>query len=222
MVAFGPGEKSNSDIAPVAVLLMRHARHVGILHVRSDLNPVFLHLAGHNALKSEPMPDNFDFLVELNVPIERAVNVAAFCRLIWARNRQGQVPYGMTTFEGYFRADATAVGDPGHVGLTCATFILAAFKAFGVHLINAETWPKRESDGPWRLNIIYLLEEGAITGGVPSKEHLEAVRNSNMDFRIKPVEVAAAAGIAQPPADFSAIREQVEILLSRFKIPEPF
>ncbi|WP_289242038.1 hypothetical protein [Delftia sp.] len=50
----------------------------------------------------------------------------------------------------YFDGDMKYVDNGLGSGLTCATFVLAVMKAFGLQLVRAESWPRdREQDRRW-------------------------------------------------------------------------
>lgn len=123
---------------------------------------------------------------------ERLLSIAGLCRRIWrSYQRSRQFPYGIRFAGSSFDARGKLVLGPGARGLTCATFILAVFKAIGVKLVDEEDWPVREQ------------QDRAFLGTIASfatPEHL-AVLRAEVDsgcVRITPDEVVGACACSLP------------------------
>jgi hypothetical protein len=193
-------------------------RHIGLLYSDNGLNRVsFLHLAWHFDLRCEA-PRTEYFWVDPAIPTPRLVQLAAVCRLVWRANGKGRIPYGFgppadcldsTTGEYLF--------GPAGSGLTCATFVLAAFRRAGLPLLRYETWPiGRAGDSEWQTRIVAALAStpGTIT------EHADAVRRDvGTTVRFRPEEVAGAATVATIPVDFAVAEAHAAQLLLRLREP---
>ena len=174
-------------------------RHIGILHRTQGSAPEFLHLAWHCRLHNDALlPDYMTLWVRPAASTERLRSVAALCRRIWKKHSIGGIPYA---FSKPTRSIDATTGEhlqgPSQFGLTCASFVLAVFQATGLQLAEYETWPTdRPGDREWQQQIIEKL------AGRATPEHIEHLRNELGAVRFRPEEVAAAATLAPPPANF--------------------
>ena len=124
-------------------------------------------------------------------------------------------------------------GRPGD-GLTCATFVMAIFREFGIELLDTSNWPVRGTDLLWLSKTISFLEtwgekERAEGRGDPDlPDHISALRNSATALRFRPQEVAGAAWSEMHPIDFqtaeilgTGIIGQVPSYVSKHAAPCP-
>lgn len=186
-------------------------RHTGILyrdHRTSQM--VFLHLAFHRKLIAAP-PNPTYFWIDPKFSARRLRHLAAKCRQIWDENGC-HIPFGFSTPNECFDSETLRflIG-PSKIGLTCATFVLAAFEVTGLKLLQWETWKDRKDDVEWQRHVVEELknEEAAA-----SAEHIRAVESSIGAIRVRPEEVAAAGTIAPPAPNFDETVKRAEGVLA--------
>jgi len=193
-------------------------RHIGLLYSDSALNRVsFLHLAWHFDLRCEAARPEY-FWVDPAIPTPRLAQLAAICRLVWRANGKGRIPYGFGPPADCLDATTGAyLFGPAGSGLTCATFVLAAFHRAGLPLLRYETWPiGRAGDSEWQTRIVEAL---AATPGTTT-EHVEAVRRDvGSTVRFRPEEVTVAATVVTMPVDFTVADAHAAQLLLRLRQP---
>lgn len=182
-------------------------RHIGLLH-RHQGQIRNLHLAWHGDLRDQPCDDNACVWVEPKLHLSRARQVAARCRQI-ARANGRYVPYGFSLPTARFDpATGRFIFGPTSTGLTCATFVLAVFDFACVPLAVYGSWQARPDDAAWQQGILELLR----THGAPP-EHIAAVSAELGCVRFRPEEVAGAAALWPPAAEFSAAFEASQVVL---------
>jgi hypothetical protein len=92
-------------------------------------------------------------------------------------------------------------------GMTCASFILAILKCYGLSLLVEHEWPM-DANPEWQEWIVTELSQN----GAPP-EHVEAVRNDVGCRRFTPQEVVAASTAKAWPVPFQqAAQLAVELL----------
>jgi hypothetical protein len=135
-----------------AVVICRtehHNLHVGLLHRSRDGSEAVLHLGWLNDLDlSWPWSRLW---VCPDAEPEKLRSAAGHCRRIWSAFQKNQTfPYALGDFTSSFDTRGALVLAPGAKGLTCATFVMAVFRAAGVELVVEEGWPIRiEQDNAW-------------------------------------------------------------------------
>lgn len=179
--------------------------HAGVMYRNGDEAAV-LHLGWQDYLSQDwtwtrlwAAPD---------VEPERLVSVAGLCRRIWRTYEQNRTfPYAIRFAGTSFSTDGQLVLGEGARGLTCATFILAVFKAMGIELVDEMDWPIREEADQVFLNTI---------SSFATAEHL-ALLQAEIDEgcnRIHPDEVLGACA-GPPPAKFASAREVADHIVER-------
>ena len=104
---------------------------------------------------------------------------------------RGEIPYSILrqgkSFDETGKYVTAGIGE----GLTCATYVLAAFEALEISLVDLASWPVgRPEDQPWFLEILQLLAQ-AVPAAAP--EHIAAQEAALPNVvRYRPEEVAAA------------------------------
>ena len=190
-------------------------RHICIGHRDGASRVQFLHLAWHFRLRNEATrPDYLKVWTAPGVPAKRQRILAAFCRRVWRKNEKNGIPYAFSNPEGTLDP---ATGDfligPTRFGLTCASFVLAAFHAAGLQLAKYESWPAdRKGDREWQQSIIAQLENGQA-----EVEHMNHLRTEIGAVRFRPEEVAAATAIAPPPASFEHVESLGQRMVERIR-----
>lgn len=211
MRAFLKDSKPIGSIPPVALLVQRDGRHVGILH-KGDLGDVYyVHLQSHFKLTNDPVPEKYNFWTELEIPTERALSLAAYVRMVVRKNAAGQVPYGFTLPAKFFDEFGDITLNPKNIGLTCATFVLAVMHAAGLQLVEYKSWPHRKEDIEFQQDVIDGMKSGVY--GTVAAEHIDRVKASKGALRFKPLEVAAASVCDVYPVTFVQMDEMRPKLL---------
>ncbi|WP_163869207.1 hypothetical protein [Myxococcus eversor] len=139
--------------------------------------------------------------VALNLPEEVAEVISQFCSVFEEKHRAApsrHIGSGLRYTDGTFKSDPLGFLTNDGCGLTCATFVMALLKTYGLELLRQEEWPQRLEDQSFHERIVQELEEkGAET------EHVEAVRKEIGCARYRPEEVAAAALLGEFPVGFN-------------------
>jgi hypothetical protein len=121
-----------------------------------------------------------------------------------------KIPYGFLYNGHAFNSNGGFLGFRSKgLGLTCATFVIAAFESAGFQIVKANTWKHRRSDLNWQQNLLRLMAECGV-----DPDHLREVRKTIGAFRFRPEEVAAAATDSQPPMDYSTAKKQGRVIFN--------
>ena len=184
--------------------------HAGVLYRDGDKAAV-LHLGWQDYLSRDwewtrmwAAPD---------VEPERLVSVAGLCRRIWRTYERSRTsPYAIRFAGTSFSADGQLVLGEGARGLTCATFLLAVFKAVGIELVDEADWPVREEADRAFLDTI---------SNFATAEHLALLRAEVAEgcARIHPDEVLGACACPLP-ARFAPAREAADRIVERLVIAD--
>jgi hypothetical protein len=186
--------------------------HAGVLYLDASDEVNFLHLAWHRELRSDTPSPNLCW-IELALPRDRALSVAARCRQVWRRHGTSGLPYAFKYVQTVFTGTGDLALGAGEYGLTCATFVMAIFASVGSPLLIPTQWPLREQDRLWHAKIIDALTRRA------SREHLDAVRTEVGSARFQPTEVAACSsypGLVDAPAPFAYAEVAAPLLEKRY------
>lgn len=206
-------ERSLDNVGFVAISIFLNdvnqpeQQHIGIVYKAVDGGRNrFLHLAWHHSLKNEvadeAIPRIHCVWVDIDIPERRARQVAGQCRKVWKSNGRF-VPYAFSPPNDCFDAETGQflLGST-HLGLTCATFVLAVFAAQGIHLADFDSWPPRDDDIHWQRKMISELEGT----GAPTS-HIDAIQKEVGAIRLRPAEVAGSAALYPPKVHFSKAEE---------------
>ena len=192
-------DRKCSEIEIAAVVIKKTPRdgqqHVGIAFRESERECALLHLPWHHRPVRGELDTTF-YWVQHSIDPLRLFSILAFCDLVHQSN-PGGIPYGFDAPNDCFDAQTGQwlLGPSGR-GLTCATFVLAIYRAVGILLLNFELWPERPDDINWQQGIIEDLQRSADTA------HIEAVKGQIGAVRVRPEEVAGASAAALHPASF--------------------
>jgi hypothetical protein len=212
-----PGATAGADLLAIAVRAVDgEQRHVGVVHRREGDAPKLLHLAWHHDLRDEVFGnDYFSATPDLPEAIQRFL--AGLCRRVAARYRDSGLPYGLRyDGRGFEVATGEVALDGAGGGLTCATFVLALFASYGVHLLDVKNWSSRSEDREWQEKILRAL---ARTNAL--RAHIEAVRNDLGCARFRPEEVVAAAAYSSFPVSFADAQLAAAVVLAELLVPPP-
>jgi len=171
----------------VALAKTRLGWHLGILHRKAGQPAAILHLARDRVLCNEAPREAYSW-VQLRLPEARLRALAAHCRRIWERNGASNLRYAFRYEGAAFDAAGELELTPDTNGLSCATFVLAAFQSLGVRLLAFEDWPPaNDEDLSGREQIIALL---CHRNGDPAWRNV--LQGELRSPRFHPIEVVAA------------------------------
>lgn len=192
----------------VAVVLCRAYGgnlHAGFIY-RSESTAKTLHLGWEDKLLDTEYPNGLFILPDIEP--EHAFSLARMCKQIWRRFcDDGTFPYALRYAGTTFDLQGKLECGPGARGLTCATLVLAIFKAVGHVLVNEQSWPIRTDDD---RNFLEAIRRYA------TPEHFAILEREVTDGvkRVRPEEVAGAC-LLERPVDFEPARRRADDLVER-------
>ena len=187
-------ERSPHTVVGIGIAVHQNSSHIGMLYRTAEGEAAkILHLAWHHQLRSDHPSHSYPCRVRPWIPGERALAIAAFCRRIWKKAGDDQVPYGFSAPSVFFDHSGALISGPAKVGLTCASFVLAVFDSAGLPLVRLDEWPPPTSVDKARQR--ELVDQLRTSVNV-SPDHLSALETEIGNVRYRPLEVAGA-GTAQ-------------------------
>lgn len=164
---------------------------MGLLY-RDEASHVRLsHLRWHFVFSGSDEPTQEDLWLEPHFNDAVQESLAAFLIHRAEAQGRGEVPYSILHQGKSFNAIGEYIPAGVGRGLTCATYVLAAFEALEIPIIDLTSWPPgRPEDQQWFEEILRLLAE--LDPPAPA-EHIAAQRAELPNVvRYRPEEVAAA------------------------------
>ncbi len=205
------GEQAfDPNVQRCAVVLCRteHGNlHVGVLHRVEPGRAAVLHLGWFDYVSMQwpwlrlwVCPDTEPELLML---------AAGHCRSVWSKfQRDGTFPYALGDFASKFDAAGGLVLAPGSKGLTCATFVMAIFRAAGIGLVVEEGWPVRvDEDRLWLASVARFAHRDHVR--VLTEQVEQGVA------RVHPHEVFAAATLTPLPVGFDRVPGPAAALVAK-------
>ena len=177
-------------IAGKHVTGVRNQRHIGLLYKSITGRPLLLHLGWHHQLYHEEWNNKYHRTDVTQLDLELQETFADWVSIVASNESNREIPYSVI-FSPYPKFDETGkyIDRKDGSGLTCATFVLAAFEAFKIPLIDSDSWPKRRAgDFTWIRKIL-----GKLRQYITQYEFLEQFRRRHELKRFRPEDVAAAA-----------------------------
>jgi hypothetical protein len=191
-----------------------YGRHCGILYKLDDQAPRLLHLAWHRDLRDDE-PDPKYLWGDVGLEASNRRFLAA-----WAGNQRinkQNIPYGLDSSGSCFDPDTGEfIPPPIGKGLTCSTYITAAFRQLGIELLQQATWPNRPEDVAFGQRIVDgLIADRERDPTSVRQEHIKGVRNDVGARRFRPVEVVGASTrtFAEWPIAFADARAAADQIL---------
>ena len=190
--------------------------HAGMLYVDENDIECVLHLGWEDYLGTDwGSKSGLSHQLWASPPIDetRLDSIAGLCQLILERHKKDRkFPYALQFLGSHFSEDGRLVVGDGARGLTCATFILAVFRSFGIDLIDEESWEcRREEDLKF---LLWLSSRPGI-----ALDHFSILRSevNKGAKRIQPHEVlqACTQGEDELPVDFASVQRSSYRLLER-------
>ena len=143
----------------------------------------------------------------------RLPSLAAFARRLYRKNKSQGIPYAFSSPEqDWFSAEGSLLLGPERLGLTCANFVLALYRAAGLPLVQLDTWPVREDDSAWQQSVLEEWAPAIAEAKQKTQEHFAQVRNEIGTVRCRPSEIGGAALASEFPCAFdTAVKLAVEV-----------
>lgn len=172
-------------------------RHCGIAYNLHE-SPQILHLATHNEVECKE--GLTDFLCWVSPEMHETLQ-EAFCgyleklgEAVKAGNKN--IPYGFL-YDEYARItpDGTLILNGQECGLTCATFVLTLFNSIGVQLVDLNSWPPREEDKLWFIQILEMFVKHFLSKNRMSLEHFKRLLCEIGCPRFRPEEIAVSSAL---------------------------
>ncbi|GEM_PF-2721361 len=222
-----PGEELDVPESYVGVTIEKlpdGTWHTGVLYRTPQSGTNVLHLMGHYGgtkrrrfLHENPRPEQLCVLClvdKVEIPALRRVFLA-----IYSKNNNPGLPYGFSPPLGeWFAADGRLVPHPELPGrgLCCQTFVLAAYEAAGLRLIDPPEAPARPDDQERQRGIFDRISERLNETPARTQEHFAIVK-SNLGIALhRPLEVAGAAKADALPCSFAEAQangKELELLV---------
>lgn len=213
---FCPLSDSTAALSALAIAIggSIEQRHTGIVIRPANANKhYFVHLAWQNDLRRNDYPERSfaRYCCIQNSSLDAALleHLADWVHVVYSVNAGTGIPYGFNDWLDAFSISGEYKGAPGK-GLTCATFVLAAFAAQEIILVNKDTWPKdRIQDHEDQFRIVGTLQD------FDFQDQANAQLDVIFGTRIRPEEVAAAFFNYQGhAAEFQSIEPLAEQVLT--------
>ena len=163
--------------------------HVGLLYKIDDAPALMLHLRWHFDVKNE-VPTNEYRWVQIDLDEFNRRNLAGLCRLI--ASRADKIPYGLNYNGLYFSASGEYLTHALGEGLTCATFVMAAFATYKIPILKLAEWGIRPEDVEWQSGQVRRMQQQFPIVAA-------AMRGFIGQPRFRPPEIAAGAISAKRP-----------------------
>jgi len=181
--------------------------HVGFLYRIEDSDTYVLHLWGHRKLVHEP-PRQGQLCILCEIEPVRLPSIAAFARRLYRKNKNQGIPYAFSSPEqDWFSAEGGLLLGPERLGLTCANFVLALYRAAGLPLVQLDTWPARADDVAWQQSVLDEWAPAIEGAREKTREHFAQVQSEIGTVRCRPTEIGGAAIASQFPCPFGVAVE---------------
>lgn len=203
-MSFAPLVPVQFSVDQVAVALSHSplgGGHLGLAFYDKDKVPHLLHLAWHTDLRLDKIPDDIRscwIATILDLPPAASRAVVAFVRSI--AKRRPLIKYGINVIAAKDSFAKQSYKPPkGSDGLTCASFVYALLRGARINLVKIETWEESEKNREWGRTVCDSLEK-------TDPDHAALVRKNINGLRLRPYELAGAAGLKpkELPLDFKS------------------
>lgn len=182
--------------------------HTGVLYRTRQGGAYVLHLKGHGRgihrrfIHESPRSGQLCVLCPVEeVEVQAPRNV--FLK-IYSENDNRGLPYGFSPPLGeWFGADGRLILGPPGRGLCCQTFVLAAYEAADLRLIDPPEAPSRPDDQERQRGIFERIAERLNETSPPTREHFAVVEANLGTALYRPLEVAGAAKAGALPCSLA-------------------
>ncbi len=183
--------------------------HTGVLYRTPQNGANVLHLMGHYGgtklkrfIHENPRAPQLCVLClvdETEVPAMQRV-----FRNLYRENNNPGLPYGFSPPLGdWFDEDGKLVAMPLGYGLCCQTFVLAAYEAADLRLIDPPEAPSRPDDAERQCAIFEKISERLLETSARTQEHFAVVEANLGTALYRPLEVVGAAKSDILPCPFA-------------------
>jgi len=185
--------------AGVALRIVGDGFHIGVLHREDEGTVECLHLAGHLDLRND-LPRWVQAWIQLPYEDVRLQAIAGLCRLV--SEKKQEMKYAFRFAESTITPTGDIIVGNTEYGFTCATFVLALFRAAVIELVDVVAWPPRaDEDAKWQASMIQLIRDDPpkSVSREDIENHLRLLKSEIGCARFRPEEVAAAASRDEYP-----------------------
>jgi hypothetical protein len=195
-----------------------HQKHVALLYRDPDGRCLIVHQGWHNLFLHEDWTADFHWCELDQLDLELQETLIDYIVLVATQGERHPIPYSVSFDpELNFLETGEFKAWRKESGLTCATFILAMFKQFGLPLVIANSWPttaERNDDATWVIRILERLEEYGRRASIPMPHVVPQRLQRHALRRFRPEEVVAAAiDYRGEPQHFTVVEPRgVEVL----------
>ncbi len=201
------------DLIPniaVAIADLDWGTHTGI-YFRTELGIEFIHLADHHQLKLETPNEDYMWAIP-DMLHEDSFQLARLCTLI--ATHRDEISYGFlfSKHSIFNRSSGVLFLGQGTSGLTCATFVLAAFGTLEFLLLDIDTWQYRPEDHQRLRNYISHARVRLNQPGLA--DQLEKELEDPKCWRYRPEEVAGACSSTRISVVFEDAKQLAHQALS--------
>lgn len=183
--------------------------HTGVLYRTSQKGANVLHLMRHYGdtkqkgfIHENPHADQLCVLCAVDDVLIPAIT--RVFRDIYTTNKNPGLPYGFSPPLGdWFDGDGRLIPGPSGRGLCCQTFVLAAYQAADLPLLEPPDAPQRPDDHE-RQRAIFDKNSGSLgEASSRTREHFAVVEANLGTALYRPLEVAGAAKADFHPCSFA-------------------
>jgi hypothetical protein len=197
--------------------------HVGLIYRTPNLGAFVLHHMGHygHQLKHDQLkrdsPTRGQLCILCNVDPIRVPAMAASFRRLYRKNGNSGLPYGFSSPDQDWFSVVGTIQDGGtKIGLCCQTFVMAAYRATDLQMVDPLTVPNRPDDAARKQALLDKWAEDIATSEPRTRAHFEAVRTQMNQPLCRPYETAGAALADSYPCDFataSQLADEIELIM---------
>lgn len=172
--------------------------HEGFIYRDEIGQIVVFDMAFHHILRRGP-PDFPYYWIKsaLDVRLQRLICV--WMDELWETNRSAEIPYSVVWSPGgYWDENKQFTKNELGEGLTCASFVISVFEAYGLPLLDLKSWPKRPNrqDRRWQRRVLSFLIDFGRRERIDVTEHVaRQVRRLPSAVRFRPDQVGGAFGV---------------------------
>jgi hypothetical protein len=179
-----------------------------------------LHLRWHADLEVSRPGRRYSWVM-LPIPAVRVPALIALLRKLGSAAASTRIVYAVRYEGSRFRTDGTLELAPGCSGLTCATFVLAVLRAYGVELdlLDHCKWQPRSEDAQWHDRIVAQLRADQKARRIDiTNDEIAIVERERGCCRVRPEEVVASCTSVQLPATFDHASAVAHDVRARVKL----
>ena len=198
----------------------RNQRHLALLYRETGGADWLLHFGWHNKLNHERWNQHYHWVPFRNLNSEVLDGLQDIASILAKKPANQKIPYSVI-YEPrqYFDHSWDYISQKDGHGLTCATFLLAVFRRWGLQLIDEESWPEgRPDDANWIVKILCRLYTWSVEKKIkiPKEHFIVQLIKHKLLRRYRPEEVCACADLfSGKPLSFEQITPVAERIVQQ-------